>query len=420
MKDMIPKGTGNSRKMKSSIPANITHEELVALLRSGEFPFDLNGLNPEGITQQGTPLNKATLLTDDTAQMLGITKDDPTVDDAFQAVHNRIKIVTHAEVITLSGTWIAPENVLGGYVNVLCYGGGGAGGDCAVSSSQPGRSAAGGGSGGHWEKATVQLRAGEVVPVTVALSSDAAGGTTSFGEYVSALGGSKGSPGQYSGRNPMVGGNGASGGSGGGAGGSTCAEYGNNGNPKYASGSSVGGAGDSGGGDGGDGGVRKATATMPQPGMAGIDTTLLDEAIIGDGAGGAAGSQVGTSYMSGGAGGGGGGGYGGRGGRGGNAGAGWGSFASSWVYGVGGGGGGGGGYGAQSTGGAGGAPGIPNSTTGKNIGNNGNPGQGFGSGGGGASGSYDDTTSKVGGDGAPGVIIVTWNSYEIVNPDDAD
>lgn len=86
MKDMVPKGTGNSRFMKSAIPANITHEELVALLRAGTFPYDLGSLNPTGIATQGTPLNKSSLLRDETAQMLGFQQTaDVTVADALAA-----------------------------------------------------------------------------------------------------------------------------------------------------------------------------------------------------------------------------------------------------------------------------------------------------------------------------------------------
>lgn len=86
MKDMVPKGTGNSRFMKSAIPANITHEELVALLRAGTFPYDLGSLNPTGIATQGTPLNKSSLLRDETAQMLGFQQTaDATVTDALAA-----------------------------------------------------------------------------------------------------------------------------------------------------------------------------------------------------------------------------------------------------------------------------------------------------------------------------------------------
>ena len=41
---------------------------------------------PGEIVEEGTPLNKATLLTDDTAAMLGLTSADPTVDEAFAQV----------------------------------------------------------------------------------------------------------------------------------------------------------------------------------------------------------------------------------------------------------------------------------------------------------------------------------------------
>lgn len=87
MKDMVPKGTGNSRFMKSAIPANITHEELVALLRAGTFPYDLGSLNPTGIATQGTPLNKNSLLRDEIAQLLGFQQTaDATVTDALATV----------------------------------------------------------------------------------------------------------------------------------------------------------------------------------------------------------------------------------------------------------------------------------------------------------------------------------------------
>lgn len=70
MKDMIPKWTGNSRFLKSSIPADCTFEQLVNMLRNGTFPVDFAGLNPDGVAVQGTPLGKATLLRDETAAAL--------------------------------------------------------------------------------------------------------------------------------------------------------------------------------------------------------------------------------------------------------------------------------------------------------------------------------------------------------------
>lgn len=86
MQDMIIAGTGNSRYLKSSIDADITLSELVSMLRAGTFPFDFNGINPDGITQQGTPLNTATLLSDDTAEKIwGTVNGDPTVNLALAA-----------------------------------------------------------------------------------------------------------------------------------------------------------------------------------------------------------------------------------------------------------------------------------------------------------------------------------------------
>lgn len=105
MKDTIIKGTGDSRYLKSAIPENITHAQLVEMLRNGTFPIDLNGINEAGIEQLGTPLNTATLLSDETAEEIGIEKDNPTVDDALSKVRKHateevgdIKISTRTDV----------------------------------------------------------------------------------------------------------------------------------------------------------------------------------------------------------------------------------------------------------------------------------------------------------------------------------
>lgn len=49
-------------------------------------------------TQEGTPLNKATLLKDDTAEALGLTSEDPTVNEAlleiFNTANSKARIVT--------------------------------------------------------------------------------------------------------------------------------------------------------------------------------------------------------------------------------------------------------------------------------------------------------------------------------------
>lgn len=83
MQNFVPLGTGNSRLMKSNIPAGTTWEQAIAMLNSGTFPYDTGQLNAAGISVEGTPLNKQTLLQDSTAQQFGLT-GDATVDQVLQ------------------------------------------------------------------------------------------------------------------------------------------------------------------------------------------------------------------------------------------------------------------------------------------------------------------------------------------------
>lgn len=88
MIDSILAGTGNSRFLKSVSNFKTlypTYDDFVAALIAGTLPIDLNGINPDGWTQQGTPLNKANLLSDDVANGLGLT-DDATPNGAFSAI----------------------------------------------------------------------------------------------------------------------------------------------------------------------------------------------------------------------------------------------------------------------------------------------------------------------------------------------
>lgn len=89
MKDMVPKGTGNSRYLKSV--ANFmalypTYADFVAALVAGTLPVDFNGINSAGCDEVGTPLNKANLLTDATVAALDteIVGAEPTVDIALR------------------------------------------------------------------------------------------------------------------------------------------------------------------------------------------------------------------------------------------------------------------------------------------------------------------------------------------------
>lgn len=75
MENLVPLGTGNSRFMKSNIPASTTLAQLIQMLNNGTFPYDIGTINPAGISQQGTPLNKDTLLKDATAALFGLGTD---------------------------------------------------------------------------------------------------------------------------------------------------------------------------------------------------------------------------------------------------------------------------------------------------------------------------------------------------------
>lgn len=106
MKDFTPKGTGDSRYLKSAIPANTTWEDMRTLLRNGTFPFDFNGINPDGVVEQGTALNKANLLSDDAATDLWFeSTEDPTPTEAFQNIY-RVGDIKTTTRKTLGDKWL--------------------------------------------------------------------------------------------------------------------------------------------------------------------------------------------------------------------------------------------------------------------------------------------------------------------------
>lgn len=123
MKDLVPKGTGNSRFLRSSIPANITHEELVALLRAGTFPVDFAGLNADGVAVVGSAYNKANVLPDDVCNRLRIPLDSEPKDAFLSASSGGW---TEHERIISSGLWHVPSGVY--RIGVFAQGGG-SGGD---------------------------------------------------------------------------------------------------------------------------------------------------------------------------------------------------------------------------------------------------------------------------------------------------
>lgn len=88
MQDFIPKGNGNSRSLKSSIPDGTTWEQALEMLRNGTFPIDIGAANEVGVLQKGNPLNKSTLLKDETAALFNGLPENPVPDEVFQILSN--------------------------------------------------------------------------------------------------------------------------------------------------------------------------------------------------------------------------------------------------------------------------------------------------------------------------------------------
>lgn len=467
MQDMIIAGTGNSRYLKSSIDADITLAELVSMLRAGTFPFDFNGINPAGITQDGTPLNTATLLSDDTAEKIwGTVNGNPTVNLALAArtlltgssapttstvgtigqfywdtaneqlyvcvsatqdnytwivILTGLKLVKtlKTELITSTQNWTVPQSIGGTTldVTVRIFGGGGGG-------------ASGGGNGGDMEVASFDLQPGEIIPITIGAGgrgssngAASAGGTSSFGTLLSALGGQ---PNAGNG-NLNSGGTGGGGyntagqgsyGGGGGPSGRYSTVNGGNGGTYGGGGGTYSGTPGTGGTYGGAGG--KAGSVENATGQNGTNTVGMGLDFEGEGLGGQAidsdtvgcggggyggnggvgGQSYSSSYRGGSAGGGG---YGADGGNGGNA--------NNAVHGGGGGGGGYGGRGGNGntgTCGGGGGYGISG-----NGGTSGSPNGGIAAGG---MGNF--SVSGNGGDGGDGICILTYYLEEFAFNED--
>lgn len=95
MQDQIIKGTGDSRYLRSSIAVGTTLEQIITLLRNGEFPIDFAGYNSEGIDTQGTDLNKANLLQDGTASLFGLGTD-ATPNDVLASIATSLATISSA------------------------------------------------------------------------------------------------------------------------------------------------------------------------------------------------------------------------------------------------------------------------------------------------------------------------------------
>lgn len=103
------KGNGNSRYLKTvgeALSLYPTYEDFLQAMIAGTFPVDFNGINKDGWTQLGTPLNKANLLSDTVISTLGLsTGANSTPNDAFNVLANvgnvhvwRKTVVTEEEI----------------------------------------------------------------------------------------------------------------------------------------------------------------------------------------------------------------------------------------------------------------------------------------------------------------------------------
>ena len=92
MKNTVIKGDGTSRKLKapSSLPESFS--EWRTQLLAGNATLDI-ALNPDGCETVGTPLSKSNLLTDETKTVLGLTSDDPTINEALNHLGNARPII---------------------------------------------------------------------------------------------------------------------------------------------------------------------------------------------------------------------------------------------------------------------------------------------------------------------------------------
>ena len=330
------------------------------------------------------------------------------------------KLTFHKEIITKTTTWTAPEDIEGGMIDVMLFGGGQRGEGGAYTYVHQG------GGGGHMAHKVIPVISNKKYTITIGEGgknfNGSGGGVTSFDTLLSANGGAggHGGTGGGGGSYTVTGGNGSYGGGGGGGGRGTDVSgkppHGGNGGT-YGGGGGAGSGSDAswaaagtGGQYGGSGGVRS------ENGANGTDTTnIVGLEFRGDGKGGT-GYEGPSGKWSGG---GGGGGYGGRGGD---------AFdpSSSDDYGAGGGGGGyganggnGGIYGGGGGGGYGGRGGNGSygGGGGGGYGLNGNGGVGgyssFAGGVGGiAAGGGGGGTSANGGNGGDGICILTYWTRE--------
>lgn len=107
MKDTIIKGNGTSRTLKAPATMPDNFADWRTQLLAGQATMDI-GLNAAGCDEVGTPLNKANLLSDATAEALGISSENPTVNEAFEALLDTVP-KSEVEVVADIGSTVTME-----------------------------------------------------------------------------------------------------------------------------------------------------------------------------------------------------------------------------------------------------------------------------------------------------------------------
>lgn len=100
MKDTIIKKTGNSRFLRSSVAEDITFAEFITLLRAGQLPIDLAGINEEGIETLGMALNKENLLNEETEMIIWGNVADRTPTAALKYISETFRAAIETKIVT--------------------------------------------------------------------------------------------------------------------------------------------------------------------------------------------------------------------------------------------------------------------------------------------------------------------------------
>lgn len=249
--------TINPHNLKASDvgAASKSHSHSASDITSGILGLPRGGLGADNAADAVKNLN---ILLPETRTALGLP-ETATPDDAFKGLFDKLatqnlnKLVI--QKICRSTQWYAPKAV-NQLFRVFCVGGGGAGGNGSDQFYSTGDYAGGGGGGsGYTAIKDLTITEGTLLSIICGAGGIASdGGTTSFGSYITANGGKKGSD-----ATTTKCGDGGNGGAGGGGGAS-----------KYGSSTIVSGNGGDGGQVGGGGGGGK-TADKSQPAGTGGD-----------------------------------------------------------------------------------------------------------------------------------------------------